>query len=424
MDDNTLFTYDEIAAQVFWTGTRNWKERSETEHKFLTSFFDKYQLLIITENTYTNKDQKPRIQAIINRNQTLRTKIKDDLRNDIGKLHSKAEELLNSDLRIIMGEGSDIPEKWPIIPEPVVMAMFEPEKFNTEKAKQGIQNRMENPEVKQEIKQGLNNLQEEYPEQKITNDQLAKIIQREIFNLSQQQHEAFIQQAKHFENIEWANTGSSLDNQKLINSVRNMDKNMARLLEISEAGQKWENLTWKDIATVKWFKKAITRGLKNVALYSVAIPLYYGPKAVITETVIVPLKLVVKDIESLKNIFQRIWGWTLVAFLIGGVWVFMSDPDYEQQRTELYTQYSEFVEIIPVDILLEPTNITVRFLKDQIPGKIFFTKVLLAMRTFVINMGGTFIQWFNQALGIIFQTITDTIRSTMSSAISSWWSGK
>lgn len=424
MDDNTLFTYDEIAAQVFWTGTRNWKERSETEHKFLTSFFDKYQLLIITENTYTNKDQKPRIQAIINRNQTLRTKIKDDLRNDIGKLHSKAEELLNSDLRIIMGEGSDIPEKWPIIPEPVVMAMFEPEKFNTEKAKQGIQNRMENPEVKQEIKQGLNNLQEEYPEQKITNDQLAKIIQREIFNLSQQQHEAFIQQAKHFENIEWANTGSSLDNQKLINSVRNMDKNMAKLLEISEAGQKWENLTWKDIATVKWFKKAITRGLKNVALYSVAIPLYYGPKAVITETVIVPLKLVVKDIESLKNIFQRIWGWTLVAFLIGGVWVFMSDPDYEQQRTELYTQYSEFVEIIPVDILLEPTNITVRFLKDQIPGKIFFTKVLLAMRTFVINMGGTFIQWFNQALGIIFQTITDTIRSTMSSAISSWWSGK
>jgi len=424
MDDNTLFTYDEIAAQVFWTGTRNWKERSETEHKFLTSFFDKYQLLIITENTYTNNDQKPRIQAIINRNQTLRTKIKDDLRNDIGKLHSKAEELLNSDLRIIMGEGSDIPEKWPIIPEPVVMAMFEPEKFNTEKAKQGIQNRMENPEVKQEIKQGLNNLQEEYPEQKITNDQLAKIIQREIFNLSQQQHEAFIQQAKHFENIEWANTGSSLDNQKLINSVRNMDKNMARLLEISEAGQKWENLTWKDIATVKWFKKAITRGLKNVALYSVAIPLYYGPKAVITETVIVPLKLVVKDIESLKNIFQRIWGWTLVAFLIGGVWVFMSDPDYEQQRTELYTQYSEFVEIIPVDILLEPTNITVRFLKDQIPGKIFFTKVLLAMRTFVINMGSTFIQWFNQALGIIFQTITDTIRSTMSSAISSWWSGK
>jgi len=414
MDKDNLYPYDHIATHIFWEGSRNFTSRSKHEQNFLTSFFDKYQILVLTEKTYKNKDQLNRIKEIVARNVTLSGEVKGE---NIEDIHSKAEELFNKDLSIIMGNDKVIPDKWSTNIQTAVMAMIRTPSVDRQqlpairKRVNSVMDRKETESVRQELFGGRT-------DSNVQN--LREMVAAGMDELYRRQSESFIEQAKHFENVKFQGTQTAMDGQNVIQGMERMDSKLSQILQNSEAGRKWENVTWKEVLTVKWLSKSIVNGVKNTAIYAVAIPLYYGPKAVVTETVIVPLKLVIKDVISLKEVIQRIWGWAMIGFCIAGVWVLVSDPDYEQQRTEWYDRYNTAIEYIPVDVLMEPTRKTIQIVFTSIPGKVFFGKVAVVIGNFVKNSLFSVMAWFQGAIAVVFSTIKDT----MIAAVASWWSGK
>ena len=48
-----------------------------------------------------------------------------------------------------------------------------------------------------------------------------------------------------------------------------------------------------------------------------------------------PLEIVVEDICVVKRWFQRVFGWTVVVFIIAGITVVVRHPDYENERKQI-----------------------------------------------------------------------------------------
>jgi hypothetical protein len=412
--------YDHIAAHIFWEGSRNFSSRSKQEQHFLTSFFDKYQLLVITEKTYQNKDQDSRIKEIIGRNDSLRTAMQ-NIRG-ISEIHAKAEELFNKDLSIIMGREHQVSEKLFSNIRVSVMGMIRvPQTEGSPVAIRRRIGKVVGPKETSAIRQALfEGRSEGRGEGRSESKDVMKMLASAMDTLYSRQAESFVEQAKHFENVKIDSTHTALDGKNMVQGIEKLDSKLETILRHSEAGRKWENVPWKEILTVKWLSNSIVSGVKNIAIYSVTMPLYHGPKAVISQTIIVPIKLVAKDIVSFKEIFQRIWGWTMVAFCIAGVWVLVADPDYEQQRTEFFDKYNTAIQYIPVDVIVAPTKKTMEFVMSIIPGQVFFGKVAMVMGNFARDSLYATVGWFQSAIALAFSSMKDA----MVSAMAAWWSGK
>jgi hypothetical protein len=56
---------------------------------------------------------------------------------------------------------------------------------------------------------------------------------------------------------------------------------------------------------------------------------------VVNTFIIEPLEIVVEDICVVKRWFQRVFGWTVVVFIIAGITVVVRHPDYENERKQI-----------------------------------------------------------------------------------------
>ena len=420
MIEKNLSNYDYIATYIFWEGTKRFEQKSKEEQAFLTNFFHKYHILVLTEPTYKRTDKLSRIKHILSQSvefQSLKSV-------PITQLRTKVMDMFNSDLFILTNQKqNNIGQKFKIPPQKEISAMF------GVKGPSGVP-----PELRKRVRdeaklQQQELLEEERKELFVKPSNVKQVDQFQMFEIllgrienmetriTRNITEAFAVQFEQLENSATIReTNTDLDGESGIETVKlkNLDKKLDKVIELSNGGQSWDNVALKDLP--KWLKLKIVAGFKRLTLTTLLIPVYYGPKAIINATVIKPVKLAFSDYNKFLETVQRIWGHIIVGFFIAGVWVVVFSPNWEQERQEFYASFAQTVEYIPVD-LLAPSKATVEILFKAMPGQEFIAEVLTVMRHFITSVPNYFLGWAKE----LFSSLLTHIQNTASDMMSNWW---
>lgn len=417
--DNTLTTYDYLAFQIFWEGTRKFSTRTDIEKKFLSNFMYKYQIMVLCEEEYSRPDKEGRVRHILSHlgdtnlaglgldriSEEISLSFKSDLDLLLGS--SVNESVANTPLPVAvmgMGDDDDLPPTPRRAKDEVVRTYTHDEKGVT-RNKSARQQLLEDHEVK---------TKDEYIQKQISQ------IQSTLDDFSRQTSMALrIQYEALSRKIEGTNTQlDGVDILDHIQTTREMDRKVEKLIDLTMGGKDWSEVRLKDIP--KFLKIKFTAGLKRVAVETVLFPVWTGPKAIVNGMVITPLKLVAKRVNSLLQIVQEIWGWAMIGFLIGGVWVIMYHPEYDEQRQKLYETYATGIQYIPVS-LLEPSKQTFQFIMDAVPGKKFFQDVLEVMSSFLSKVPGVVLEWFWNILQAFLASAKQFLVEAVNNAVSAGW---
>jgi len=411
MIEKTLTHYDYLALQVYWEGTKNFSSRTPLEQSFLTNFFYKYQVLVLSEDDYRRDDKVDRIEYILSNMTDISLSYGKIDSGSIPSLRKAIIKSFNNDIFILTNlSKKQIPEQPQKIsntlgPEVAVMGMMKQE--HNKEIRKAIEN-----EYKSLSKDARTQLFEELDvkTKKEAVDRIDYMVRRQEIALDT----ALQNQLDKEEKLAIRDTNTQLDGESLIEGIKvtkQVQKDVVKLLEKTLGGQSWDQVTLKELP--KWFKMKVISGIKRLAITTVLLPIK-GPTALINGVVITPLKIVYEDITSLTRILQRIMGWTMVCFMIAGICVVMYNPEYDDTRKRIIELYSTGMEYVPATIF-EPTKKTVQILLQAVPGQKFFADVFELMKNFAVQIPGYIIGWF----GVLFQALMTAIKDVITSAVSS-----
>jgi hypothetical protein len=411
-------SYDVVSTIIFWEGTRNIEQRTFEEQEFIQNVLYKYQIKVLEEPGYGRDDKQERINHI-KKNLTGRyvnTSFDDDLRVISGLDRESIKFKIKE--TVVMGIGTPPTPRKPRNLDKIIKRSY----THDEEGKVRTSNDREML-LRDELRNIGGELKDMKTESKteINVQTYMDAMEGRIMNfLETSTKETANAMALQFERMNSTITGTNtqldgLDTVEQVKATKQIQKDVEKLITLTEGGKSWNEVSFKDLP--KWFKTRVVIGFKSLALSSVLLPIWTGPKAVINGTVITPLKLVGKRVNSLISIIQEIWGWTLVGFCICGVWVVYSSPEYEQERLkifELYATSMEYLEVIPV---LEPSKRTARILWEHAPGKKFFTDVVNVMSAWLLSVPGYVLGWAKDLL--LF--IASHIKNVMLDTVNEWW---
>lgn len=449
--EKNILNYDYLAFQVYWEASKNFTKKSKIEQSFLNEFFYKYQILVITEDNYKRKDLKDRLKDI-GKNSFL---LKEMVSGSISDIRKKAFSSFNTDILFLIKEKKEKKyEKQRILRDlsvPVMgfkgldgtpspydddeddyddIATFIPKKDVIKKDTIKIINK-DKEKVLKEI------LKEEDVKKPVTiEEKRTKLISEQLSNKEENKEQILLknQKEERLENLEKSvnkiekmlesyfehlaskeikNTGTSIDGSELIKIQKKTGKDIIHLLEISKGGQKWDEVALKDIPD--WLKIQFISGLKRLALTTIKIPLAL-PKALINGFIIGPMNIVVQDVQYIGKQFQRLIGWGIVCIVIANICFIYYDPEFDNEKQQIYNLYKTFEENIVVKIVITPSVYTAKAIWSFVPGSLFFSRVYKLLE----NVPSYTYEWAKQA---IVYTIAAT-KNMFSEILNDWWKSK
>jgi Ni,Fe-hydrogenase I cytochrome b subunit len=421
--EKNLDHYDYIVFQIVWESSRMIDDLGDTERKFIQSIWSKYQLRLVTDKTYRNADQKTRVTQIINSDPGLKSYFTGHPATRMADIHRGVTNLLNDDMRTLTGLPSEnIPTKG----RPLETAIRIPQAVMGVNGGKKVKKRMQRM-VQQDRRQAHEELVEMAPDrpQLSAREEQRIFMERLQVNMDRFQNQIAQAVSVQMEAIEQAhiqNTNTSMDGQRLVERLdKKFDKQMGRLIELSEGGKKWHEIPLKQLP--RFFKNKLVAGMKRTGLAAVALPFYTIPKAIISFTIIQPLKVVADDINYMIRWIHRIMGWTLVAVLVAGVWIVMTHEEYDEDRQRFWAYWAQVsggtVGTIGKKWLVDPATGTVQLLMDNMPGNKFFGLLYDTMKSALTAAVSNVTTWFYNSMG----TAISMLHGYLSSAISQGVSG-
>lgn len=426
--EDQLRNYDYLALQVYWEGTKNFNSRTSIEQVFIKQFLAKYQILVLTEDQYKREDKMKRI---IDLNKEIRI-----IKSNSFSIDEIRHTTMNSffrDIDLITGENVNKKEETILndlkdsLTGIAVMGMKDPEKED-ELRRQDIA-------IKKEVllsythdEKGKVRTNEEREKFLIQNELKTKqeYLEKEFRTVKavlSKQHDMLLDMMRFMdEKLGSVNgTGTQMDGDRIMNTVlmetRKQKIEMAKLLDMTQGGKNWSEIPLTDLP--RFFKLQLVVGMKKLAIGFVTFPVK-GPMALINFFVVGSVKAVVDDVKSVGKIIQHVIGWSMVCMCIVNTYLIYCDPEFEEERREIYDLYATVKESIPVAIVYNPIKNTAELLWSKVPGSIFFERVLKLMSSQLQKVPGIMYEWFKS---IIVYALT-AMKELLTETLNTWWQEK
>lgn len=415
---DTLNKYDTFALEVYWEGTKNFDKKPQIVQSFLRKFFSKYQIAVLCEEGYTRDDRMDRIQYILNNTPGLSSLLP---LSSVEEMRDTVKKLLDDDIKIISGmteERIPPPQVAYVAPQAVMGFDDEDDEDSLKREKEreiryllGLDldrkpdGRARTSEEKQQV----------YKEEGVStrNEHIEKKMDLVIRMLQRMDEENSKRQADIARTLEEKSTvhdsGSQLDGDSLIKMEKINKKMLKEIVDLNEktlGGQSWDTVSLKDIPG--WLKLNMVAGLKRMAIATMYLPLT-GPTFLVNRIIVRPLKASFKQIGSVYNIIETIWGFCLIGIVVGGTLLIFTSDKYDAERRNIYALYDTFNTYVPVSIIIEPSKKTLQVMWDYFPLQKILPDILDLFKQYLYQFGNILVGWFKDLITYIFKDIAVAI---------------